>query len=71
MASRSATFYIDNNAMLAILMNSAKPIPKQAMTGLIWNRIRERNIHPRPGRVPSKRNISDLPKRGAKSDNDA
>lgn len=52
-------------------MNSAKPIPKQAMTGLIWNRIRERNIHPRPGRVPSKRNISDLPKRGAKSDNDA
>merc|ERR1719158_1830588 len=42
LGNKSATFYIDsNNALLAILKNSAKPTSIQAMAGLIWHRIRE------------------------------
>ena len=62
LANRSVTFYIaNNNSLLAILKNSANPTPIQATTGLIWHRIRELNINPRFVRVPSKRNIADLP----------
>ena len=65
--NQSVTFYIDNNnALLAILKNSAKPIAIQAMTGLIWHRIQELNITPWFERVPSKRNIADLPTRHVK-----
>ena len=66
LANKSVTFYIDNNALLAILKNSAKPTPIQAMNGLIWRRIRELNITPRFERAPSKRNIADLPTRRVK-----
>ena len=59
--NRSSTFYIENSALLAILKNSANPIAIQATTGLLWRRIRELNITPMIGRVPSKRNIADLP----------
>ena len=71
MAKRSVTFYIDNNvyidnnALLAIRKNSAKLISIQAMAGLIWHRIRELNITPMFERVPSKRNIAELPTRRA------
>ena len=66
-ANKSATFYIDNNnALLAILKNSAKPTSIQATAGPIWRRIRELNITPWFGRVPSKRNIADLPTRSVK-----
>ena len=64
--NQSVTFYIDNNALLAILKNSAKPVAILAMTGLIWHRIQELNITPRFERVPSKRNIADLPTRHVK-----
>ena len=68
LANRTVTFYIDNNnAMSAILKNSAKPTSIQAMTGLIWHIVREINITPRFGRVPSKRNIADLPTRRVKA----
>ena len=64
MANQSVTFYFDdNNALLAILKNSANPTSIQATTGAIWPRIRELNITPRFGRAPSKRNIADLPTR--------
>ena len=67
LANTSATFYIDNNnALLAILKNSAEPTSIQAMAGLIWHRIRELNITPLFGRVPSKRNIADMPTRRVK-----
>ena len=63
---RSAAFYFDsNNALLAILKNSANPTDIQATTGLIWDRARELNITPMSGRVPSKRNIADLSTRRA------
>ena len=66
--NQSVTFYIDNNnALLAILKNSAKPVAIQAMTGLIWHRIQELNITPWFERVPSKRNIADLPTRHVKN----
>ena len=62
MANRSVTFYIDNiNALLEIVKNNAAPAAIQAMTGLIWHRIRVLNITPLIGRVPSKRTIADLP----------
>ena len=65
--NQSVTFYIDNNnALSAILKNSAKPLAIRAMTGLIWHRIQELNITPRFERVPSKRNIADLPTRHVK-----
>ena len=65
--NKSVTFYADyNNAMLAILKNSAKHTPIQAMAGIIWHRIRQLNITPRFGRVPSERNIADLPTRRVK-----
>ena len=64
LANRSVTFYIDNNdALLAILKNSARPTSIQATTGLIWKRIRELNITPMFERAPPKRNIADLPTR--------
>ena len=64
--NRLVTFYINNNAMLEILQNSATPASIQAMKGLIWHRIRELNITSRFGRVPSKRNIAELPTRSVK-----
>ena len=64
LANRPAAFYIDNNnAILEILKNPAKPMAMQAMTGLLWNRIRELNITPLIERVQSKRIISGLPTR--------
>ena len=37
LANRAATFYIDNNnALLVILKNSANPLSIRAMAGLIW-----------------------------------
>ena len=67
LANKSVTFYIDkNNALLAILKNSATPTSTQAMAGLIWHRIRALNVTPWFERVPSKRNIPDLPTRSVK-----
>ena len=61
---KSVTFYIDNNnAREAIIKNSATPIAIQALTALIWHRIRDLDISPWFERVPSKRNIADLPTR--------
>ena len=65
--NHSVTFYIDsNNALLAILKNCAKSAAIHPMAGLIWHRIQELDITPRFGRVPSKRNIDDLPTRHVK-----
>ena len=67
LGNKSPTFYIgNNNALLAILKKSAKPTYIQAMNGLIWHRVRELNITPSSERVPSKRNIADLPTRTVK-----
>ena len=64
---RSVTFYIDNNnALTALIKNSATPTAIQALTALIWHRIRELDIFPWFERVPSKRNIADLPTRHVK-----
>ena len=64
---KSVTFYIDNNnAMEALIQNSSAPIAIQALTALIWNRIRGSGISPWFEGVPSKRNIADLPTRYVK-----
>ena len=64
---KSATFYIDNNnALVALIKNSATPIAIQALTAQIWHRIRELEISPWFERVPSKRNIADLHTRHVK-----
>ena len=63
--NKSVTFYIDNNnALSALIKNAANPPEIQAMAGLIWHRIRDLRITPWFERVPSKRNIADLPTRG-------
>ena len=63
--NKSVTFYIDNNnALSALIKNAANPPEIQAMVGLIWHRIRDLRITPWFERVPSKRNIADLPTRG-------
>ena len=65
--NKSVTFYIDNNnALCALVKNAANPPEIQAMVGLIWHRIRDLRITPWFERVPSKRNIADLPTRGMK-----
>ena len=57
----SVVFYIDNNnALEAVVKNSATPIVIQSMTFLIWHRISDLRISALFERVPSKRNISDL-----------
>ena len=62
--NRPVTCYTDiNNALLAIITNSDKPISVQAMTGLIRHRIIELDITPRSERAPSIRNITELPTR--------
>ena len=64
---KTVTFYIDNdNALVALIKNSATPTAIQALTALIWHRIRELDIFPWFERVPSKRNIADLPTRHVK-----
>ena len=62
---KSVTFYIDNdNALQALVKNTAGPTVIQGMVALIWHRIRDLRITPWFERVPSKRNIADLPTRG-------
>ena len=58
---KTFTFYVDNNIALdAIVKNSATPTSIQALTALIWHRIRDLGTPPWVGRVPSKRYIADL-----------
>ena len=60
------TFYIDNdNALQALVKNAAGPTVIQGMVALVWHRIRDLRTTPRFERVPSKRNIADLPTRGS------
>ena len=64
---RTVTFYIDNNnALQALIKNSGNPIEVQALTALIWHKIRDLGIIPWFERVPTKRNIADLPTRFVK-----
>ena len=61
---KSATFYIDNNnALQALVRNTARPTVIQCMVALIWHRIRDFRITPWSERVQSKRNLADLPTR--------
>ena len=63
----SGTFYIDNNnAIEALIKNSATPISIKALSALIWLRIRDIEMSPWFARAPSKRNIDDLPTRYVK-----
>ena len=62
--NKAVTFYIDNdNALQASVKNNAGPTVIQGMVALIWRRLRDLNVTPWFGRVPSKRNIADLPTR--------
>ena len=59
---RNITFYVDNNNALAALVSNAPGPPViAAMTQLIWLCILELGIAAWFERVPSKRNIADLP----------
>ena len=63
--NQSVTFYIDNdNALQALVRNCAGPSVVQGLVALIWHRLRDLNVTPWFERVPSKRNIDDLPTRG-------
>ena len=62
----TVTFYVDNNALDAIVKNSATPAPIHALTALILQRIRDLGIAHWFERVPSKCNIADLPTRYVK-----
>ena len=56
------TIYIDNNNTLeALIQNVAKPPVITAMVQLIWHRIRTNGLNVWFERVPSKRNIADIP----------
>ena len=60
----AVTYYIDiDNALHSRIKESGDPVEIQPMAAFIWNRIRDIRIAPWLGRVPSKRNIADLPKR--------
>lgn len=60
----SVVFYIDNNnAIEAVVKNSATPLFIRSRTALIWHRVSDLRISARFGRFPSKRNVTDLPKR--------
>ena len=62
---KSVTFYIDNdNALHALVKNASEPTVIQGMVALIWHRLRDLRITPWFERVPSKRNVADLPTRG-------
>ena len=70
--NKSVTFYTDNNnALCALVKNAANSPEIQATVGLIWHRIRDLRIAPWFERVPSKRNIADLPARGKRITYDA
>ena len=63
---RTVTFYIDNNSLRELIKNSGILVEIQALTALIWHRVRDLGIIPWFERAPSKRNIADLPKRNVR-----
>ena len=64
--NKTVTCNVDNNAAPALLKNNGDRNEIQALTALISHRVRGPGIIPWFERVPSKRNIADLPTRNAK-----